>query len=333
MLYHFAITPDVFEPAAIPENSREALILVELLRGIADNGLLANLHDGKWHHTVLAQYDVDSFAPDIRDKLRSCLQLIHDRRRMIRHPVGTERPEDDDFRWLHWAMERHQSDPKYPFKGIVATATYIELSEIQDVALVPLPGLFDHPCWQERPKSIRLPKTEVQLKSALIPLLRYAERVTLIDPYMTCRKDRFFNTVEQCADLLGKHDGHQQRGLIQIHAGDPLADGDDAHKERAKDRLDRWEQELKPVISHWKHRFEVTLWKNIRGKKSFHDRYIITDQCGISVPGGLDFGDDPVRANLTSWSWLEPSIIAEILLREFNPSTSPYQKLDSRKFT
>jgi hypothetical protein len=333
MLYHFAITPDAFEPSAIPANSLEAVVLVELLRGIADNGLIANLQGGAWHKTIKAQYDVDVCAPDIRDKLRACLNLIHDRGRLIRHPVGTARPEDDDFRWLHWAMERHRSDATYPFKGIVATDTYIDLSGIQDAALVPLPCVFDHPCWQDRPKSIRLPKTEVQLKSALIPLLRYAERVTLIDPYMTCRKDRFFNTVQQCADLLGKHDGHQQRGLIQIHAGDPLADGDDAHKERAKDRLDRWEQELKPVIAHWKHKFEVTLWRNNPGGKSFHDRYIITDQCGISVPGGLDFGDDPARANLTSWSLLEPAIIADVLLREFNPSKSPYQRLDSRKFS
>jgi hypothetical protein len=156
--------------------------------------------------------------------------------------------------------------------------------------------------------------------------------VILIDPYMTCRKDRFFNTVQRCADLLGKHDGQQQRGLIQIHAGDPLMDSEVAHRELAKDRLDRWEQELKPVVTHWKHMFDVTLWKNNTGGKSFHDRYIITDQCGISVPGGLDFGDDPTRANLTSWSWQEPSIIEDILRREFNPSTSPYTLLESRRF-
>lgn len=60
MLYHFAITPDAFEPAAIPANSRDAVVLVELLRGIADNGLLANLQAGAWHSTVKTQYDVDA---------------------------------------------------------------------------------------------------------------------------------------------------------------------------------------------------------------------------------------------------------------------------------
>jgi hypothetical protein len=198
---------------------------------------------------------------------------------------------------------------------------------------VPLGKALDHECWQGRPKSVRLPKTEDQLKANLKPLLRYASRATLIDPYLTCRTDRFFNTVQQAADLLGNHDGQQERGLIQIHAGDPLYYGEDEHKEPAKDRLDRWERDLKPVIAQWSHKFEVFLWRNRPGSKTFHDRYIITDQCGVSVPGGLDFGDDPARANLTSWSWLESPIVADVLLREFNPSKSPYTLLGSRKIS
>ena len=330
MLYHFAITPDVFEPTTVPATSREALILVELLRGIADNGLLANLQAGSWHKTVREQYDVASTAPELRDKLRTCLNLIHGRNRLIRHPSGSTRP-DDDFRWLHWAIERHLSDPDYPFKGIFATGDYIELSEIAENAIVPLLLALDHECWLNRPKSVRFVKTDVLLKAHLSPLLRYAEKITLIDPYMSCRKERFFDTVQRCADLLGKHDGQRQRGVIHIHAGDPHYDAEVAHREMASARLDQWEQALKPVVAYWKHRFEVFLWKNNPGEKTFHDRYIITDQCGVSAPGGLDFGDDPTRANLTSWTWLEPPIISEILLKEFNPSTSPYKLLGSRK--
>ena len=333
MLYHFSITPDAFEPAAIPPGGRERVVLIELLRGIADNGLLADLHAGAWHKKVTGQYESPECAPDLRDKLRACMNLIYDRKRLIWHPKGSSRPDNDDFCWLHWALERHRGDAACPFKAVVATDAYIELSEIADPVLIALDGALDHASWQDRPKSIRFAKTEVQLRSALTPILRYAERVTLIDPYMTCRKNRFFDTVQHCADLLGKHDGQQESGLIQIHAGDPLADSDPAHRESAKDRLDRWKQALKPVISQWKHKIEVTLWKDNPGGKTFHDRYIITDQCGISAPGGLDFSDDATRANLTTWSWLEPPIIADILFREFNPSKRAYKLLATRKFS
>jgi hypothetical protein len=331
VLYHYAITPEVFEPSAIPENSREAMILVELLRGIADNGLLANLHAGSWHKEVQDQHRQDPASPELRDKLRSCLKLIHDRKRLIRHPAGSMRSEEDAFRWLHWALECHRSDPGYPFKGIFATGDYIELAEISDPAMVPLQSALDHECWLDRPKSVRFVKTEVELKAHLKPLLRYAEKVTLIDPYLTCRKDRFFNTVQHCADLLGRHDGRQQRGRIHIHAGNPLNDSEDSHHETPQARLDRWDQYLQPVIKQWAHKFEVSLWKNKPGGKTFHDRYIITDQCGVNVSGGLDFGDDPTRANLTNWSWLEREAIQDILQREFHSVKSPYRLLESRR--
>lgn len=333
MLYHFAITPDVFDPTILTASSRESVVLVELLRGIADNGLLANLHSGAWHRQIKQQYDVEACSPAVRDKVRTCLTVIYDRNRLIRHPAGSELPDTDECRWLRWAVERHQSDLGYPWHGIVATDEYVHFSEIVDPVLVALSGVLDHTCWQGRPKSIRLPKTDVELKAALTPLLKYAERVTLVDPYMTCVQSRFFDTVQQCANLLGKHDGRQARGLIQIHAGDPRYLGDDAYNETAADRLDRWERELKPVIAQWGHKFEVTLWANRSGGKKFHDRYLITDQCGISMPGGQDFESDPTRANLTTWSWLEPPIIRDILLQEFHPVKSPYLLLGSRRIT
>jgi hypothetical protein len=331
VLYHFAITPDVFEPALLTATSRESVILVELLRGIADNGLLANLQAGAWHTQIRSQFDMPSFSPDIRDKLRSCLTVVDNRNRLIRHPAGSVLPADDDFRWLRWAVERHQSDATYPMKGVVSTDAFMELSEIANPVLVQIAGVLDHPCWQDRPKSIRFPKTKPELQKALKPLLRYANLVTLIDPYMTPTKPRFFDTVQYCADLLGSHDGQQRRGLIHIHAGDPMHLGDIADKETAANRLDRWERELQPVIAQWKYQFEVFLWRNQPGGKAFHDRYLITEQCGISAPGGLDFEDDPTRANLTSWSWLEPAIMRDVLLNEFHRTKSPYQFLGSRR--
>lgn len=332
MLYHFAITPDVFEPAAIPPGSREAVIIVELLRGIADNGLLANLNAAAWQKAVNDAYDNDNSDAAIRDKLKTCLKVINARNRIIRHPAGTIRPEQDDFCWLRWAVERHHSDASYPFQGIFTTEVYLQLSEIVEAALIPLQQALDHACWQQRPRYARFTKTKDQLRKHLKPLLRYAQKLVLIDPYMTCRKDRFFNTVQHCSDLMGKYDGQQRRGVIHIHAGDPQNDRDEALRETPKERLHRWEQALRPVITQWGHKFEVFLWKNKTGGKTFHDRYLITDQCGVKAPGGLDFVEntDASKANISSWSWLEPDEIQDIILHEFHRSKGPYAFLDSR---
>ena len=57
MLYTYAITPDVFEASPISEENREGLIAVELLRGIQQNGVLADLHNGQWLSYVRRRQD------------------------------------------------------------------------------------------------------------------------------------------------------------------------------------------------------------------------------------------------------------------------------------
>lgn len=331
MLYSFAITPDAFEPWAINDKNREGVVIVQLLRGLAENGLLADLENGEWLTHVKRVHDADKNSPMLRKDLSLCLEVLHDRHRLVRHPKGTPREENDEYRWLFWALERHNSHAEKRFQGIVATGDLIELSGMADDDLVPLSGVLDSPCWQDRPRSVRFAKTDVELRRHLTPLVRYARAVTLIDPYMSCRKDRFFDTVQHCSALLGKRDGTQEAGRVRIHAGDPREDPEVAHQEAPADRLDRWEQELRPVAAQNGHSFQVTLWANNPGGKKFHDRYIITDQCGVDAPGGLDFITDATRANLSGWRLLEHQEIVDILTREFHERKSPYRNLGTRE--
>jgi hypothetical protein len=131
---------------------------------------------------------------------------------------------------------------------------------------------------------------------------------------------------------LGKHDGQQSAGTIHIHAGDPAVVGPDDLRESVDDRLARWEAELTPLASYWGHTFRVFLWGRKPGGKQFHDRHIITDQCGLDAPGGLDFLPDSEaeRANQTTWSLLEPKNVRRILLDDFHYSKSPFRYLNSR---
>lgn len=96
MLYSYAITPEVFEAWAIKDSNREGVIIVELLRGIADNGLLANLQTGTWLTHVRRQQDTDTESPELRDKINTCLSTVYDRKRLIRHPNASPRSDDDE---------------------------------------------------------------------------------------------------------------------------------------------------------------------------------------------------------------------------------------------
>ena len=332
MLYHYSITPDAFDPAAVKEMTPPGVVLIELLRGICDNGLLANLHAGRWMTDVRRHQAHKELPPGVRDRVEACLSILHDHNRLIRHPAGAGDYEGDDFRWLKWSLERHQADRGNPLNGVFSTDDFIELSELTDDVLVRLSTALDADCWVNRERSIRFTKIAANLRQHLTPIVRYAQKVTLIDPYMTCREPRFLDTVQHCADLLGNHDGQQSSGTIHIHAGDPAFVGREDLREPVDDRLDRWEGELKTFAGHWGHTFRVFLWGRKPGGKLLHDRYIITDQCGLDAPGGLDFlpDSDAERANQTTWSILNPKDIRQILLEEFHHAKSPYRYLGSR---
>ena len=45
MLYEFSITPELFDVSVAGSDKRTGVILVQILRGIAENGLLVNLGD------------------------------------------------------------------------------------------------------------------------------------------------------------------------------------------------------------------------------------------------------------------------------------------------
>jgi hypothetical protein len=106
---------------------------------------------------------------------------------------------------------------------------------------------------------------------------------------------------------------------VTIHAGNPQDDY--SNPESVSDRLATWEQQLRS-LQH-AHHITVFLWGTKPGGETFHDRYILTDQCGISVPAGLDCRTLSAP-NSTTWSLLDEADRIR-RLRDFDAATSPYQ--------
>lgn len=324
MLYHFAITPDAFEPDTLNAMSPPGVVLVELLRGICDSGLLANLHGGHWLTEIRSNQGHEGMPPDLRDRIEACLTTLFKRNRLSAHPPGQEY-SGDDFAWLKRALDRHAN---ITFRSIVSSDEHLVLSELADESLVGLSNALDSPHWIDRKRSTRFIKTVSNLQRNLSPIVRHASKVSLIDPYMTCREPRFFDTVQECADLM------ENNGTIHIHAGNPERVGPEHQRESVTSRLGRWEAELQPVANHSGHKFRVLLWgRKPQPSKQFHDRYIVTDQCGLEAPGGLDFLEDAKseRANATTWSMLDHKDAVEIQTLEFHHAKSPYNYLGSRE--
>lgn len=125
---------------------------------------------------------------------------------------------------------------------------------------------------------------------------------------------------------MGKRWHARLAGRINIHAE---LKRQEPENRTLNEYLDEWQDKLKPLKHQEGHRFKVFLWRSLPGSETLHDRYIITDQCGISIPGGLDCRSQS-HANSTVWSLLDEDDRIRIL-NQYDPPTSPFDLIGQRE--
>ena len=320
MLYEFAMTPDLFDASVAETDSRAGIILVELLRGIAENGLLANLHKDRWPRHV-TEKRATSLSPALKDKVFSCLSVLHDRHRLVRHPKCMAGDPTTDGDWLNLAFDSHD---RIPFHAILLSQALMEGCGRQCGAFVEFFGSLDSEQWNGRRKrTLTLTKCHADYRSALGPILRHARSMALIDPWLNCQESRYFDTVAICSNVLGQRGYARLHGRIDIHAeaGRQKPEG-----RTVSDHINGWKQKLRPLIATDGHRFRVFLWESLPGSESMHDRFILTDQCGISTPAGLDCRSHS-HANSTDWGLLDEDV-RQRRWSEYDPAASPFRLLE-----
>lgn len=329
LLYEFAMTPDLFDPGLISTNPQLEIILVELLRGMCDNGLVANLHNEGWHSYVRTR--LTGLAPDLQHRVIECLTTLHDRNRLVTHPSRVGGNPVDDHDWFELALVSHRTVPFYSI-FLSQTVLNIRLNHdptFHEACCIEFSAALNSPLWRQRTRTIRLTQSIADYRRILTPILRHARALTLVDPYMNPHEDRFFDTVELGAELLGRQSfGVHHPGRVHIHVGNKEVL---LHGRRiidtVRDRFNAWERRLQPLARRFGHRFRVFIWRKRPRGERFHARFILTDQCGISTPEGLDYSAPPTR---TTWTLLEYGDFTA-RLQDYDPATSPFDLLGERE--
>lgn len=321
MLYEFAMTPDLFDKKVISDDLA-GTILVQLLRGLEVNGLLADFHKGKWSEHITQR--MVSISPKWLDKIKACLTVLKDRNRLVRHPKCMSGDPQCDGDWLNLAFE---SNSRNAFQGIFLSQQLKEGCLSECAEYIGFYDALDSVRWRtlvNRSQSVI--KTEDDYRLALLPILRHAKSLLLIDPYMNAIDSRFFETVKMCAKLMGQRGQARLDGRIHIHAELKRQKPEGLTLDQY---LNEWEKKLTPHASSEQRRFKVFLWEAIDKADKPHDRFFLTDQCGISVPGGLDCRYYS-QANTTDWSLLDEHV-RKNRWAEYEPATSPYKLMGERE--
>jgi hypothetical protein len=297
VLYETALLPEIFDESVHTADHSRSIVLKTILRDLAVNGLLADLHKSAWRKQILER--IEALPPQLRQDVVKSLTTLMSRNRLVRHPRASH-PVATDHDWLSLAATLEN------LHAIVANAVGTTVSCDN---LVELDRVLDSELWSKRPTTWTVPMDRAGYAAALTPLLRYARKLLLIDPYLKADQ-AYVPVVELCARLLGFGRG-DPKGMIEIHAK--------RQDQSVGNWFKAWRAVLEPLHSTYGHAFKVCLYETPTEGQRFHDRFILTDQCGVSVPAGLSL----VSGSSTDWLLMEYEV-ANARRADFESSVHPY---------
>lgn len=292
--------PDVFSASVNERNPVLEVILEEFLQGVLQSGLIASLDEDQWRPNVLQQVQQ---LPEGRHRQRviALLAQLQKDGRLVRHhkcDAGTPRNPNE---WRALALESHRI---IPFDGIVCSHNLMQQANSSE-NLIELSQILTASLWLKRRRTLSLVQREQDYEKALAPLLRHARELHLVDPYMSPIAKNLA-TVKLCVQAMSNRAQGHARGNIYIHECNyGIRDGGALIEEEPSQRFDRWEQQLRQILnSPVPHAIQVLIWNAWPGRRPMHDRYILTDQCGVQVPAGLECPGGG-SAKSTDWCLLD----------------------------
>lgn len=314
LLSDYAITPDVFDVASYPSASKEPSeeICRLQLRAIRDvlttKGLVRSLHSDKWFEELMGSDKTCRWGKELLKKLKHSGRLIS--------CPGSEKYPDNNFEWCEEALAAH--DREHMNGGVIVTGDVKSKKEYESNDKVQKIDRLDKSSWWPKSDqtSIRLRRNLSDYKKNLDLVLRYSKSLTFIDPYL------FPPGNPNLAKLLEVAGNRNPSPEIEIHCtlkgskknGEVLDLGNFKRMFRT---------ELNKVLSNLGLSAKVFVWHD------FHDRFLISNLIGISLPIGFDTSH-PKKT--TTWTLLSRED-RESVQREFLKNSKQHKLLDGGQFT
>lgn len=298
MLYDVALLPQLFNASFHKASPGRAVILKTLLRDIAANGTLADLHKSACSREIYRR--IEALPKPVRDDLARGLNTLKDRNRIVRRPKTQGAPLTDQD-WIDVANQENA------LHAIIVD----DISGVDSDKLLKLDDVLDADPWTQRSMTWNISMDVAGYTKALTPLLRHATKLVLVDPYL-CVSSDYKPVIELCAKLLGQSKG-VSTGYIEFHASTQSSQTD------VEQYFSKWKLYLNGLKARFRHEYKVCLYKKPVEGQRFHDRFVLTNQCGISAPNSLRV----IQGSSTDWHLMDYSI-ANTRRAEFEAPTHPY---------
>ena len=285
LLADYAITPDVFDVMSYPSEG-ECEARLELIRGpMLNEGVVRDLRDGEWR---------DSFKNSARDWHRWTKELIRKlaaQGRLIRYsPMLPLPPVDDEG----WCAEALVSRDIRTFTGGIIVTNAVKNAYLDEPLVARIDRLRNTPWWAAQSSSVSLPRMMVDYVRHLDPVLRCSNSLLFIDPYLDPMQEDY-REIGRLIEVAGRR---RPPPRIEIHRA--CYEGFAGRRFPMNEDRDYFERRFRDGMSaHLRAaslQAEVFIWDD------FHDRYLISNLVGISLPSGFNTRRNP--DSITRWARL-----------------------------
>jgi hypothetical protein len=282
LLAEYALTPDVFDVTSYSSEEVCGLHLQGLKEVLLQEGLVRDLRDSAWIRLFL-----ETGRPwHMRGK--ELLKKLGTQKRLV--PAKPARPQapTNDAEWCDEALASHG---RQPLTGILATdATAAPHTGTPIVSSVS--KLTSAAWWTARSPSLRLGRTLAEYEAALELVLRHANSLMLVDPYIDPTDPHQYSDLLR---ILAKLQHRSAKPLVEVHRAAWYGAGNDK-RPRVHEVVAALTPGLSATATQVGTSFEVFLWDDI------HDRFLISDLIGISLPYG--FATTRAPNAMTTWTRL-----------------------------
>ena len=309
----YAVTPDVFNESCYESQALCDEYLRQLQQVFFTEGLIRDLRNGEW------QAFFSTHARPWHYRTKHILKNLTVAGRLVPSGPALSPAPQTDREWCNEALESHKTTP---LNGIIVSdasrSTYRRNQLVESVSRL---SISTCEWWELTNSSLRLKRTICQYKKALKLILRHANSIMFIDPYIYPAQSNYADFI-QLLESAGDRPPQSPRPTIEIHSKIRKIrkkNGELANKEENRRIIKNiFRNKFDPVLSQSNLKAEVFIWDD------FHDRYLISNLGGILVPYGFDTSSKP--DDLTTWSRLGRSTRDDVQ-REFARESNKHKLL------
>lgn len=281
MIYEYAV-----EPALVARWAKEGVVGLAGQFGLDHRRVVSDLPTD-WESEVVAalleEFDYDAGDPDYLQANAFLSALLAF---MNTNVVNRGLKFEADRPWLDQAIKVHAQEP---FCAILARSPRAGNSEVITERIVD--QLQDQRWYLPTVKPI--PKTSTDLAAVLAPLLRGAKKIVVVDPYFNPRDEAYREVLAElllsAARLRGPGRGMPSVELI-VGVGEERPNGGatpvEKQIENAAGNLCTWACHYLPFCIPVGMQLTFRCAMNFPDGDKLHNRFVLTDFAGVSLPYG-----------------------------------------------